>query len=113
MDHVHPYIRNFMTKYYQKFGNLKLKKILQYSNVTYDQMPRLPNYTKNGQSTLCWHHVLGQCNPMYCKRKDGHATAREIPDAFAQGVCQVISPGIDYVYRNESPRPPKRKHGGQ
>jgi len=114
LAHMHHTIRKCMHQYHQKFrGRVMLTNILSAANTDISALPSLNACMKNGKSNLCYLNVLGHCG-----RGDqcifGHPQAT-FPDKFPEGVCRVVSAGLDYVIRNESetpPRPRKRDRGG-
>jgi len=107
LSHMHPLLKRCMFEYHKKFrGRVMLTKILQAGRKELTDLPTLNQCMKNGRSTVCYMNVLGHCGRgAGCTFEHPPST---FPDGFAKAICQVVSPGLNYVIRNESATPPKR-----
>jgi hypothetical protein len=84
LAHIHHIIKGCFGAFHQKFkGRVMLKKCLDYSNATWDQLPVLDKYVDqtNNRNRLCYNHVLGYCNMRKCRFD--HAPASDVTDLFA------------------------------
>ena len=110
LAHVHEVIANCLAPYHQKFnGRMMLTKVLKYANLTWAQLPTLEYELGQGEKRkpICFNHALGWCNGKKCKNK--HVNKHEVSVDFANTVCQLIRPGIEYLLKNE----PAAPAGGQ
>mmetsp|Transcript_11950 Transcript_11950/g.25684 ORF Transcript_11950/g.25684 Transcript_11950/m.25684 type:complete len:158 (+) Transcript_11950:74-547(+) len=84
LAHLHPAIKAFTKEYHAKFqGCVLLWKMLGYMNKPASVLPMLPWYTKDGESRLCFMHILGYCG-RGSKCNFDHADAAWFPDGWAQ-----------------------------
>lgn len=105
-------IRTLMEKYLDKFGGVMMKKVLEAANKTYEDLPTLPKYMKDGKSDLCYNYILGKCTGKFCRHPDGHAPKSDLTPEFVTALCQLVEPGIKWVMANEQPHWGKRKRNG-
>ncbi len=70
-----------------------------------DDLPRVP--TRGVR--VCWAYILGECQFGKCRFRKGHVAKQYVPDQWAQDVCTIIKPGVDYVVRNKDGGSPLKK----
>ena len=51
-----------------------------------------------GKRDVCYHHLLAKCTNQNCKFH--HALGQDIDATYAEQVCRVLAPGMDYIWRN-------------
>ena len=116
LEDRNPIIVGMMAEYISKFGDrIYVSKILDYANKRTEDLPLIPGR----EQRVCWQHALGRCPfGKRCKYKWAHSLKpADMPDAWAQQVCQLIKPGVDYYVANTDPQHQankrvKREQGG-
>jgi hypothetical protein len=76
---------------------IKLTHILDAANKRITDLPTIPEFVANGRPFVCWAHILGRCTFNGCKFKQGHVPRSAIPDAFAEEVVTMLTPGVNAV----------------
>jgi hypothetical protein len=76
---------------------IKLTHILDAANKRITDLPTIPEFVANGRPFVCWAHILGRCTFDGCKFKNGHVPRSAIPDAFAEEVVTMLTPGVNAV----------------
>ena len=76
---------------------IKLTHILDAANKRITDLPTIPDFVANGRPFVCWAHILGRCTFDGCKFKNGHVPRSAIPDAFAEEVVTILTPGVNAV----------------
>jgi len=96
-DPRHPFFINFMGKFLQRYGTPYFTKVLIAGN---KKVGNLPRYGGNmqGKRDVCYHHLLAKCTNQNCKFH--HALGRDVDAMYAEQVCRVLAPGMDYIWRN-------------
>ena len=107
-----------MANYLTKFkGNLFLKEVLHATPLVIEEWPVLGQYVdRQGRNALCVTHLLtGKCRQwMDGKCKFAHiANPQEIPQQYAQQCCELIRPGVGYVYDNKLFEPSPDRAGSK
>ena len=109
-DDIHPIIGAVTVPYFNKRGNMSLRKVLDNANVTWDHLPSIPKFMAGKRNNLCYNWVMGYCQLKSCTRK--HAKKQDVPDAFAAGIVHMLKPGFDYMANVDVPAGSKRKADG-
>ena len=91
---IHPRIRTTMGAYIARIKSLQITRIMTIAGVRWTDMPTLSNFMVNGTNSLCYNYVLGKCNPRYCTHRQGHASANDVTDEFADAICTLLQPGL-------------------
>ncbi len=73
---------------------VRLTEILDAANKRIMDLPTIPAYVANGRPFVCWAHILGLCTFANCQFKNGHVPKADIPDAFADAVVAMLTPGV-------------------
>lgn len=97
VDDRHPRIVSLMAPYIAKRGpQVILKDILDAAGTRLRYMPTIPDFIgADGRPNLCWAHILGRCVfGRNCLFASGHPTRAQIPDGFAEEVCELLASGI-------------------
>jgi hypothetical protein len=83
-------------------NRVNINKILATANKHYEDLPTiLKNMTPQGQSTICWNSVLGQCTfGQNCVFRCGQLKPDKISQEFVDGVCDVIAKGVMHLCKN-------------
>jgi len=76
---------------------IKLTDILDGANKRITDLPTIPEFVANGRPFVCWSHILGRCTFDNCQFKQGHVPRSAIPDAFADEVVTMLTPGVTAV----------------
>jgi hypothetical protein len=76
-----------------------LTKILDVANKQINDLPTILEYINNGCLFICWAHVLGRCSFLDCAFHNGHVPRSSIPDAFADTVVAMLTPGVKKCVR--------------
>jgi hypothetical protein len=74
---------------------VRLTNILDASNKRITDLPTIPEYVANGCPFVCWVHILGRCTFVKCQFKSRHVQRNAIPDAFAEEVVTMLTPGVN------------------
>ena len=110
IDDRHPVIKSRMSAYEGMTGlglRINLGQLLTAAKRDIRDLPVLPEYVANGRPYLCWAHVLGRCHfGDSCSFARGHPPRRDIPDAFAREVVEMLGAGIDAMVEE------RRQRGG-
>ena len=116
LSRVHPLTLQYMEPDHQTFkGKVNLGNILHGANIEMKDLPTLEGSTdNNGKSTLCLNWCLGiysYANKGKCQITRGHLANDKIIQNFESNLCQVITPGVQYVltHRSVGQGPPQRK----
>ena len=90
-----------------------LTEILDAANKRITDLPMVPEYMNNGHPFICWAHVLGRCNFANCAFCNGHVPRSNIPNAFADAVVAMLTPGVKKCVqtRKQEGMPGKRIKG--
>ena len=83
-----------MGAYIARIKSLQITRIMTIAGVRWTDMPTLSNFMVNGTNSLCYNYVLGKCNPRYCTHRQGHASANDVTDEFADAICTLLQPGL-------------------
>ena len=98
VDKRHPRIAAMMNEFVSLMGyRIKLTHILDAANKRITDLPTIPEFVANGRPFVCWAHILGRCTFDGCKFKNGHVPRSAIPDAFAEEVVTMLTPGVNAV----------------
>ena len=105
--HMHPTIKRMMDPFLQKFqGQVRLREILEAANVGVGQLPTINGITEGSRTRLCYQGLLGKCQHQARGNcQFAHAARQDVPNDFADEVCRVLGPGVDYMVRNGRPPP--------
>ncbi len=89
---IKPDLKTLTRAHLRKYPYLNLKQVLEHSNMSFADLPKLDAYMNNGHNTLCYNYVLGHCTSQLCHYKDrgGHAPAEKITDAFAREMIEKL-----------------------
>ncbi len=74
---------------------VRLTNILDASNKRITDLPMIPEYVANRRLFVCGVHILGRCTFAKCQLKSGHVPHNAIPDAFAEEVVTMLTPGVN------------------
>jgi hypothetical protein len=86
-----------MADYVASWGlRVQLNEILNAANKHITDLPTIPEYVNSGRPFVCWAHILGRCQFPNCAFKNGHIPRSSIPDAFAEGVVIILTPGVKH-----------------
>jgi hypothetical protein len=90
---------------------VQLNEILHAANKRITDLPTIPKCVNNGRPFVCWVHILGQCRFPNCAFKNGHVSHSSIPDAFAEEVVTILTPGVKHCActREQEGAPGKRQ----
>ncbi len=100
VDDRHPKIVAMMANYVAERGlRVHFTEILDAANKQITDLPTLPEFVKNGRLFICWAHVLGWCSISNCAFCNGHVPRSSIPDAFADAVVAMLTPGVNECVR--------------
>jgi hypothetical protein len=89
-----------MADYVAAWGlRVQLNKILNVANKHITDLPTIPDYVNNGRPFVCWAHILGRCRFPNCAFKNEHVPCSSIPDAFAEEVVTILTPGVKQCAR--------------
>jgi hypothetical protein len=80
---------------------VKLTDILDTSNKRITDLSTIPEYVANGRPFVCWAHILGRCNFANCAFKNRHILRSSIPNAFAEEVVKMLTPGVNHCHRTQ------------
>ncbi len=95
VDERHPKIVAMMADYVSTQGlRVQRTKILDAANKRITNLPTIPEYIANGRPFVCWAHMLGRWNFPNCAFRKGHVPRDNIPDAFADEVVAMLTPGV-------------------
>ena len=106
---IHPAIKAFMEPYIHKFQNVRLNQLLQFANLTVDDLPTLPPTVNTGTNGTCYNFVLGKCTLPSCQHKDGHVNATDVTDEFATAIITKLRPAVTKFLTNGAPKTRKRR----
>ena len=89
---IKPDLRTLTRAHLRKHPYLNLKQVLEHSNMSFADLPKLEAYMNNGHNTLCYNYVLGHCTSHLCHYKDrgGHAPAEKVTDAFVREMIEKL-----------------------
>jgi hypothetical protein len=117
LAHVHPVLRQHLEDYHRRFkGSMMFSKILQASNVKWDELPTLPDFVnEKGRNMICFSHVCGRCTFRPCRLRKGHVPADKISNEWAEALWKKIEAGVRYNLKASAPSsdsggPPKKQH---
>lgn len=103
LTEIHEALHDMMRAYHAKFdGRVLWKDILEQGNFERDQLPTLPQYMKDGKSSICWVSVLGRCSRPEC-RFDHPKHSEMDAESFIAKAVALIKPGVDWVHMNRVP----------
>ena len=96
-EHRHPVLIKFMARFLQKYATPYFAKVLIAGNKT---MRDLPKYEGNlhVKRDMCMHHILEKCMSPNCSFYN--AQAKEFDAQYAENICTVMAPGMDYIWRH-------------
>jgi hypothetical protein len=77
---IHPAIKTFMEPYIHKIQNVRLNQLLQFANLTVNDLPTLSQTVNTGTNGICYNFVLGKCILPSCQHKDGQVNATDVTD---------------------------------
>lgn len=110
LKHVHPKILAAFPEFFKKYnGRVSIRNIMEAGGITWNDMPKLPSATmENGKDALCWAKVLGVCKfGQSCQFATTHGV--QVPDAFAEEVIVVITPGVEAMMREDYKFPSQKR----
>jgi hypothetical protein len=100
VDDRHPKIVVMMADYVVEHGlRVHLMEILDTDNKQITDLPTIPEYINNRRPFICWAHILGWCSFANCAFCNGHVPCSSIPDAFADAVVAMLTPGVKKCVR--------------
>ena len=103
LTEIHEALHDTMKDYHGKFdGRVLWKDILEQGNFERDQLPTLPQYMKDGKSTICWVSVLGRCSRPECRFEHPKRSEMDAESFIAKAVA-LIKPGVEWVFLNRVP----------
>ena len=91
-----------MDPYLQKFnGRVQLNGIMSAANTSLRDLPSLADCKQGDRNNLhylgllghCPHHANGRC-------RFDHVPRQAVPNGFADSICRVMGPGVEYMVRN-------------
>lgn len=89
---IKPGLKTLTMAHLRNHPYLNLKQVLEHSNMTFADLPKLNEYMVNGHNTLCYNYVLGHCTSQLCqyKNRGGHAPAEKVTDAFVREMIEKM-----------------------
>ena len=78
---------------------VQLSKILNASNKCITDLPTIPEYVNNRRLFVHWVHIIGWCRFPNCAFKNVNVPCSSIPDAFAEEVVTILTPGVKHCAR--------------
>ena len=110
---IHPRIKPVTETMIYKFKKIMFKKILEASAKEYHDLPTIPRLVVNGRNNVCYPWVFGWCQKGdKCSKcaLGGHPPSRDIPDEFADNICNMLGQGVAFVALHTNP--PRQKDSG-
>jgi hypothetical protein len=102
VDDRHPRIVAMMADYIAAQGLwVQLNEILNASNKRITNLPMIPECVNNGRPFVCWAHILVRCRFPNCKFKNRYVPCSSIPNAFAEEVVTILTPGVKHCARTQ------------
>ena len=102
---IHPRIKQMTETMLYKFKKIMLKKIMEAAGKQWSDLPTIPNLIEDDTNNLCYSWVMGCCSNKSCKKiaKGGHPRSRDVPDDFADALCNMVGQGVAFVALHTEP----------
>ena len=81
-----------MREYRQHFDQLRFGEILNRAGITIEGLPKLPEFTRSGRSTLCYNYICGKCGLHQCNFD--HIPGSKLTEDFVQKFIGMVKSGI-------------------
>lgn len=116
LGHVHAVFRKDFAACHQAFqGSMLFGRVLKVANLEWSNLPTLKDFVdEKGPNMICFNYICGRCTFRPCRLKEGHVNKECIPDKWAERLCRLVAPGIQYTMQaggglGEGGSPPKRQ----